>query len=99
MTGVEVDAQAVASAVSACPHVAGLSAGAVEEVATYLPGSRVQGIRVRDHVLEIHVVARWGLPLPEVATEIRAAVGGLAQGLPITVAIEDLAVPELDASS
>lgn len=93
----EVDIDAVASAVMACPHVAGLSAGTVEEIATYLPGRRVQGIRTRDDSLEIHIVARWGQPLPKVAAEVRRAVAGLAGGRPIMVAIEDVVVPELGA--
>lgn len=93
----EVDTDAVATAVMACPHVAGLSAGTVEEVATYLPGRRVQGIRVRDEAVEIHIVARWGPPLPEVATEVRQAVSGLAGGRPIMVSIEDVVLPELGA--
>jgi len=74
--------------------VARLSAGTVAEVATYLPGRRVQGIRVLDDVLEVHVVARWGTPLPDVGAEVRRAVGGLAGGRPITVAIEDVEWPD-----
>lgn len=88
-----VDPDAVATAVLACPHVAGLSAGTVQEIATYLPGRRVQGIRVQDDALEIHVVARWGTPLPDVGAEVRKAVGMLAGGRPITVAIEDIEMP------
>ena len=95
----EVDADAAAAAVLACPQVASLSAGAVEEIATYLPGRRVQGIRVRDDALEIHVVARWGSPLPDVAAEVRRAVAGLAGGRPVFVAIEDIEVPEMGTSS
>lgn len=89
----EVDPEAVATAVLACPHVASLSAGTVEEIATYLPGRRVQGIRADEQSLEIHVVARWGTPLPEVGAEVRRAVGALAGGRSITVAIEDLEMP------
>ena len=75
----EVDPDAVATAVLACPHVASLSAGKVEEIATYLPGRRVQGIRADDDSLEIHVVARWGTPLPEVGAEVRRAVSALGR--------------------
>lgn len=92
----EVDPDAVASAVTACPHVASLSAGTVGEIATYLPGRRVQGIRVQDESLEIHVVARWGTPLPEIGAEVRRAVAALAGGRPITVSIEDVETPESD---
>jgi hypothetical protein len=94
----EVDPEAVATAVLACPHVAGLSAGTVEEIATYLPGRRVQGIRSDEGSLEIHVVARWGTPLPEVGAEVRRAVGALAGGRSITVAIEDLEMPDAEVA-
>ncbi len=94
----EVDPDAVAAAVQACPNVARLSAGTVEEIATYLPGRRVQGIRATDDVLEVHVVAKWGVPLPAVGAEVRQAVGALAGGRSITVAIEDLELPEVEVS-
>jgi hypothetical protein len=75
----------------------------VAEVATYLPGRRVQGVRVQDDVLEVHLVARWGTPLPEVGAEVRRAIAGLAGGRPITVAIEDVEWPDagltVDATS
>lgn len=93
-----VDPDAVATAVLACPHVASLSAGTVEEIATYLPGRRVHGVRAQDDVLEIHVVAKWGTPLPEVGAEVRRAVGALAGGRPITVAIEDVELPPAGVS-
>jgi hypothetical protein len=89
----EVDPDAVAKAVLACPHVASLSAGTVAEIATYLPGRRVQGIRSQDDALEIHIVARWGTPLPEIGAEVRRAVGSLAGGRAVTVAIEDVEMP------
>ena len=94
----EVDPEAVATAVLACPHVAALSAGTVEEIATYLPGRRVQGIRSDEGSLEIHVVARWGTPLPEVGAEVRRAVGALAGGRSVTVAIEDLEMPDVEVA-
>lgn len=95
----DADTEAIAAATLACPHVAGLSAGTVEEIATYLPGRRVQGIRIRDDVLEIHLVAKWGTPLPEVAAEVRQAVAGLAGGRQTAVSIEDIEVPEQGAAS
>lgn len=88
-----VDAEAVASAALACPDVAALSGGSMEEVATYLPGRRVSGVRVRGDALEVHVVARWGKPLPQIAEQVRASVVALAGGRPVTVAIEDVEVP------
>lgn len=88
-----VDAEAVSAAALACPNVAGLSSGAVAEVATYLPGRRVSGIRIQDDVLEVHVVARWGSPLPDIAEQVRSLVRPLAGGRSVMVAIEDVEVP------
>ena len=62
-------------------------------MATYLPGRRLTGVRLAGDELEIHVVARWGPSLPEVADAVRLAVAPLAGGLPVTVYIDDIEVP------
>ena len=90
---IAVDPDAVAAAALACDSVTQLSAGSVEEVATYLPGHRVKGVRVRDDVVEVHVVAKWGVPLPDVGRQVQAAVGPLSGGRSVLVAIEDVDVP------
>lgn len=98
-----VDADAVASATLACPSVAGLTAGTVRQVATYLPGRRIEGVRIRPDGVEVHVVARWRPALPEVGDEVRAAVQPLAPGLPVSVYIDDIeapgALPAADAAA
>ena len=69
------DAAAVAAAVGQLPEIAGMSGGAVGTVATYLPGERVVGVRVRDDRIEIHVVtASTTTPLANVADRVRHAV-------------------------
>ena len=87
------DLEAVAAAALGCPLIAGLTGGRFGEVATYRPGHRIQGVREVDGVIEIHVVARWGTPLPEVAEVVRAAVAPLAGGQPVAVFIDDIEVP------
>ncbi|HVL05800.1 MAG TPA: hypothetical protein VM388_07420 [Acidimicrobiales bacterium] len=87
------DLEAVAAAAKACPLVAGLSGGRFGEIATYLPGRRILGLREADGTVEVHVVARWGTPLPELAEEVRAAVTPRAGGLPVAVFIEDIELP------
>ncbi|MDP8937946.1 MAG: hypothetical protein M3O23_09515 [Actinomycetota bacterium] len=87
------DLDAVAAAVAGCPPVAGLSAGRFGEVATYLPGRRLVGVRLDDDELEVHVVARWGTPLPEVGDAVRRAVAPVGDGRPVTVYIDDIEVP------
>ena len=91
------DVEAVASAALGCPLVAELTAGRFGEVATYRPGRRIAGVRVVDGEVEVHVVARWGVPLPEVAEIVRAAVAPHAGGLPVAVFVDDIEVPELEA--
>ena len=89
-----VDVEAVAKRAVRCRSVARISTGPFGEVATYLAGSRVPGVRVRDGRLEIHVVACWGAEVPELAGEVRDAVRPLAGELPIDVHVDDLDVPD-----
>jgi hypothetical protein len=86
-----VDVDAVASAVARCPSVIRLSGGVLGEVATYLPGRRVTGVRVTDDVVEVHTVARWVDSLPAVGDEVRAVLRPLVGARSITVFIDDLA--------
>jgi hypothetical protein len=90
------DAEAVAERAAACRSVARLSTGPFGEVATYLPGSRVPGVRIGDGRVEVHVVACWGVQVPDLAAEVRAAVGPAAGGLPIDVYVDDVDVPDGD---
>ena len=83
-------ADALAAAALACPSVVALSGGRVGEVATYLPGRRVTGVRVTDGRVEVHVVARYGPTCAEIASQVRAAVQPLTGGLPVWVGIDDL---------
>lgn len=83
-------ARRIAERVLSCPDVAGLSRGPFGAVATYLPGDLVPGVAVRDDVIEVHVVARYGRPFPEVAELIRDAIGDLAAGRRMDVAIADV---------
>jgi hypothetical protein len=88
-----VDVEVIAGMVAACPSVARLYPGRASEVATYLPGRRVEGVRVADDELEVHVVAAWDVPLPQVADEVRGAATPLSEGLPVAVFIDDVDVP------
>lgn len=91
----QADVDAIAAAVSACPLVARLSAGRVGEVATYLPGRRVAGVRVGADAVTVHVVARYGPTMTEVADQVRTAVSALTGGRPVHVGIDDIDVPAL----
>lgn len=88
-----IDAHAVAEAAAGCRSVARLSPGSFGEVATYLPGRRIIGVRVTEDHVEVHIVARWGAPLPRVGEEVRTAVKPLARTMPVEVFIDDIEFP------
>jgi len=89
--GTEVDL--LAAAVLGCPAVVSLHPGGPRYVATFLPGRRVGGVRVDDTVVEVAVVAVAGIPVPSVASQVRAAVAPLAAGRRVDVHIADIAPP------
>ena len=75
-----VDLDAVADAVVSCSSVLGIASG-----------RRSRTVRIVDRSVEVHVVARWGAFLPDVADEVRAAVRPLVGSHQVTVYIDDLA--------
>jgi len=75
----EPDPDTVATVVSACPAVLGLSGGRFGEVATYLPGRRVSGVRITPEQVEVHVIGRLGVPISEIADQIRTALNPVAR--------------------
>ncbi|WP_134767931.1 hypothetical protein [Nocardioides sp. 1609] len=85
-------ADRVAAAVLAVPGVHGLHAGVHGEVATYLPGRRVNGVRVRGPGWDVHVVLAWAAPVADTAELVRRSVRGLVGG-PVDVTVEDVAPP------
>ncbi|PRY50652.1 hypothetical protein LY71_103216 [Geodermatophilus tzadiensis] len=93
-----IDVDLLAAAVAACPVVARLTAGPAG-AGVYLPGRRVAGVAVRPQLggdparVAVHVVARAGVPVREVADQVRAAVGTVAPGSPVDVAVEDVEDP------
>ena len=82
-------ADLVAAAAVSVPGVAGLHTGSFGEVATYLPGRRVNGVRLNDDNAEVHVTLIYGTPVLETAEKVRAAVMPLV-GTPVEVSIEDI---------
>jgi hypothetical protein len=88
-------AELVASTVLGIPGVVRLHPGAVGEVATYLPGRRVIGVRQAGSEVEVHVVLRCPPPLPGSAEAIRSAVTALG-ALRVDVVIEDVVTADGD---
>jgi len=88
-----VDVDAVAAAVRSCPAVDDLDGGPLEGVATYLPGRRINGIRISDSRLEVHVRGVWNVPIAEIASQIRSVLAGLTGGRLIDIVLTDVADP------
>lgn len=102
-------AESIAAAVLACPSVTRLTGGVAGEVATYLPGRRVVGVRLRPDRITVHVAGRYGVPVGRIAADVRAAVravladpssvpspaeGHIAADVPIDVVVDDLDMVE-----
>jgi hypothetical protein len=84
-------AQAIAAAVVDCPAVASLHAGGIAHRAvTYLPGRRVEGVRVDDERVAVSVVGVQGIPVAVLADQVRTAVAPLAPGRAVDVHVADL---------
>lgn len=93
------DPDAIAAAVATCPSVVGLSGGTAGEIATYLPGRRVAGVRSSPDSVEVHVIARYGRALHEIDAEVRGAVTAAVPGphrIDVVVAdVEDPFAPKV----
>jgi hypothetical protein len=89
--GVNVDA--IAAAVRGCGAVDDLSSGRWGEVASYLPGRRVAGVQVGSDQVTISVRGRWGVPVTELARQVRVAVTAVAGPRRVDIVITDLAEP------
>ena len=82
----------VAAAARAVPGVFDLHSGSFGEVATYLPGRRVVGVRRTPQRCEVHVVVTPGRPVLDIAHDVRSAVVALVH-TPVDVTIEDVVDP------
>jgi hypothetical protein len=95
--GVNLDA--VTAAVRGCAAIDDLCSGRWGEVATYLPGRRVAGVRVAsDHVV-ISVRGRWGVPVTELAGQVRGALAALVGPRRVDIVLADLSEAAPEAST
>jgi uncharacterized alkaline shock family protein YloU len=92
------DPEVLASLVGSVPAVVRL-AGGIGQVATYLPGRRVSGVRITPSEVEVHVVARYGASLPDVGTAVRDAVRAVVGARTVSVFIEDVELSEADGQA
>ena len=89
---VPTDADDIAALVLAVPDVVRLHAGRFGEVATYLPGRRVTGVKLGADLIEVHVVVAGRVPVRETAQLLHAAVATLV-ATPVHVYVQDVADP------
>ncbi|BBG05278.1 MULTISPECIES: hypothetical protein [Pseudonocardia] len=89
------DADRIAVATLSCPAVARLHGGRFGEVATYLPGRRIGGVRLRStpdgDAVEIHVVGRYPATVAEVAGQVRAVLKPIVGSARVDVVVGDYA--------
>lgn len=87
----EEPADAVAALVRTVPGVAGLHPGMFGEVGTYLPGRRVDGVRIIDDVIEVHITVWSDAAVRDTAARVRSAVSAAFRDTPVDVTVEDIA--------
>ena len=88
------DVDVIAAVTLACPAVAGMHGGGPRVVATYLPGRRVEGVRVEDDGVLVSVVLRYGVPVRSLEAQVRAALAPHVGGRSIDVHVADVQPPE-----
>lgn len=95
MTG-QLDADRVAAAVLSRPHVVGLHGGRFGEIATYLAGRRVRGVRIRPDEIAVGVVGRYPATVPEISDDVRTGIAALpgADSRPVHVHVGDIRVDD-----
>ena len=81
---------AMAAAVLRCRTVIGLDPGGWRQVATYLPGRRITGVRVDDERVLVSVVLALGTPVAAMEAEVRAAVAPYAGGRTVDLHVADV---------
>jgi hypothetical protein len=84
-------ARRVAAAALEIDGVHALDGGPFGEIATYVPGERISGVRIGPEHGEVHIVTGVARNLREVAEEVRATAETLA-GMPFVVTVADIHV-------
>lgn len=85
-------AERVAAAVGAVSGVAELHGGTYGDIATYLPGRRLAGVRVgrAGEPVEVAFVVALDRPIPAVVADVRRAVAAVCGGRPVDVTVADV---------
>ena len=92
-------ADTVAGLARAVAGVTGLHTGMFGEVASYLPGRSVPGVRITDDRIDVHICVAVGAAIRGTAADVRSAIAAEFPGIPVDVTVEDVtpvAVPNND---
>jgi hypothetical protein len=84
------DVDVIAAAALACPAVAALHGGGPRVVATYLPGRRVEGVRVEDDRVLVSVVLVYGVHVRTLERQVRNALAPHVDGRSVDVHVADV---------
>lgn len=83
-------ADTISRLVRSCPGVADLAAAG-----PLLPApSAVPGIRLDDDRIDVHVVVRYGTPVPGIVDQLGAALAPVLAGRALHVHIDDIVMPD-----
>lgn len=91
-------ADAVAATTLTVAGVADLHGGEFGEIATYLPGRKIVGVRLDADGCDIHISAEYPSDVNGVALGVQAAVQPLVQ-VPVSVTVEDVVTTDSGARS
>ena len=85
-------AERVAAVVGAVPGVAALHGGTYGDIASYLPGRKLIGVRIGrvDEPIEVAVVVGLNRPIPAVVADVRRAVTTVCGNRPVDVTVADV---------
>ena len=72
-----------------CPGVAAMSPTA----RSYLPGRTVAGVTVDEHQVNVHVIARYGTPLPGITERLEVLLLPVTAGRSLHVHFQDIVLP------
>lgn len=99
--GVEYGADLIAAAVQANREIAGLDGGRYGEIATYLPGRRLRGVRIRPDSVTVGVIGRYPATAAQIDAGVRASVRAVVGPLdrPLHVHIGDLDIGDNGSTS
>ena len=86
----EPDLDALAARARTVDDVVDLSGGTAGEVATYLPGRRIAGIRDHDGRIEVHLAVGGARPVHQTAAAVRAALAPLVAGRPVDIVVAEV---------